>query len=253
MPSWGARFAGPKPRVGRFHEVSSLWVPKESGLGTHKTRPKPGLKSRDFEALKGPHFLKKQGAQTYKDIYTCVHICMDMYVYIYPHACMCVYVCMHLIMHVCMHGCMYVYSYICNEKPTEFRECSARERDFERKNDEIWRMLRMGARFSSKFSGRSARERDFERKHGEVLRMLRTRARFSSKFSGCPARKRDFEPNKRENFENAPHGSAIFFQIFRMLRTGARFSSKFSGCSAREDDFLQNLNQEDELERSSLI
>ena len=235
--------------------------PKRSGPGTHKTRPKPGLKSRDFEALKGPHFLKKQGAQTYIYIYICTY--MYGYIYIYPHACMCVYVCMHLIMHVCMHGCMYVYSYICNmAKPTEFRECSARERDFERKNDEIWRMLRMGARCSSKFSVRSARERDFERKHGEILRMLRTGARFSSKFSGCPARERDFERNKRGNFENAPHGSAILnqikeeisrMQIFRMLRTGARFSSKFSGCSAREGDFLQNLNQEDELERSSLI
>ena len=80
------------------------------------------------------------------------------------------------------------------------------------------RMLRAGARFSSKFSGCPAQERD------------------SSRFSGCSARERDF----LQNFQDAPHRSAIFFKIFRMLGTGARFSSRFSGRSARERDFRQN-------------
>ena len=42
-----------------------------------------------------------------------------------------------------------------------------------------------------------------------------------------------------ENFQDAPHGSAIFIRIFKMLRKGARFSSKFSGRSARERGFDQ--------------
>ena len=55
-----------------------------------------------------------------------------------------------------------------------------------------------------------------------------------------------------QNFQDAPHGNAIFFKIFRrlhtgarflkmfrMLRTGVQFSRKFSGCSARERDFEQ--------------
>ena len=113
----------------------------------------------------------------------------------------------------------------------------------------ILRTLRTGARFSSTFSGRSARERDFERKNDEIFRMLRAGARFSSNF----ARERDFEPTIDKNFEDAPHGSTISFNILRMLRTGARFSSKISrmvcrgarcsyklaGCSARERDFEQ--------------
>ena len=73
-----------------------------------------------------------------------------------------------------------------------------------------------------------------------------------------------------QNFQDAPHGRAILFKIFSMLRVGARFSSKFTGRTARERDFLQkfedaphgsaiffiflqNVNEEDELERSSLI
>ena len=47
-----------------------------------------------------------------------------------------------------------------------------------------------------------------------IFKMLRTGTRFSSKFSGCSTRERDFLYS---------HGSAIFFKIFRMLRTGARF------------------------------
>ena len=133
---------------------------------------------------------------------------------------------------------------------SRFSGCSARERDFERKNDEILRMLDTGARFSAILL--------------EVFTMLRTGSRFCSKFSGCSARERDFQQNfenaphgnsilsklsgcsAREhdfcsNFQHAPHGSAIFVQIFNMLRTGSRFCSKFSGCSARERDFQQNF------------
>ena len=57
------------------------------------------------------------------------------------------------------------------------------------------------------------------------FRMLRTGTLFASRFPGHP------------NFEDAPHGSAIFLQNFGMLRTGAPFYSKFSGCSARERYF----------------
>ena len=72
-----------------------------------------------------------------------------------------------------------------------------------------------------------ARERDcFKKKgqnfedapHGSAVLKKRT-----MKFRGCSARERSF----LDNFQDAPHGSAIFFQIFRMLRTGARFSSIF--------------------------
>ena len=70
-------------------------------------------------------------------------------------------------------------------------------------------------------------------KNDEIFRMLRTGARFSLKFSGCSARDGDF----LQNFQDAPHGKAVFFKISRTLRTGARFSSKFSGCSAQERDF----------------
>ena len=59
--------------------------------------------------------------------------------------------------------------------------------------------------------------------------MPRTGARFSSNFSKCSARERDF----LENFQDAPHGSAIFFEIFRMLRTGARFCSIWTKIDQR--------------------
>ena len=126
----------------------------------------------------------------------------------------------------------------------------------------IFRMLRTGARFSSKFSGCSAREHDFERNNDEILRMLRTELDFLQNFQDAPHGSTMFH----QNFEDAPHGSTIFFiicrmprtgarfffkilrmlrtgtrysfKISRMPRTGARFSSKFSGCSARERDFL---------------
>ena len=96
--------------------------------------------------------------------------------------------------------------------------------------------------------------------------MLRAGAQFSSIFSGCFAQERDF----LQNFEDAPHGSAIFIKIFRMLctgarfffqnvedaphrsaiffnvifemlRVGARFSMKLSGFSAWERDICPNL------------
>ena len=76
--------------------------------------------------------------------------------------------------------------------------------------------------------------------HGSAMffnffRMLRMGARFSSKFSRCW--ERDFP----QNFQCAPHGSAMFFNCFRMLRTGARFFSKFSvrmgaRFSSKQDD-----------------
>ena len=47
-----------------------------------------------------------------------------------------------------------------------------------------------------------------------------------------------------QNFQDAPQGSAILFEIFRMLRTGARQFSKFSGCSAQERDFIENFQAE---------
>ena len=110
-------------------------------------------------------------------------------------------------------------------------------------------MLRTGARFSSKFSGRSARERDCHEN-------------FQDAPSRRSARERDFSRSSQDaphgsasflNFQNAPHGSAIvvkifktlrtgarfFLKIFRMLCTGARSSSKFSRLSARERDFGQ--------------
>ena len=95
-------------------------------------------------------------------------------------------------------------------------------------------MLRTGARFLMK------KRRNFEdAMHGSaiftnIFRMLRMGARFCSKFLTCSARARDFRPN----FQDAPRGSAFCFKIFEMLRTGAQFSSIFSGCSAREPNFL---------------
>ena len=81
-----------------------------------------------------------------------------------------------------------------------FQGCSAREPDFERPINEIFRMPRTGARFSSKLSGRSARERVFERKNFEISGMLRTAARFYSTFSGCFAREGDVV----QCFQDAP-------------------------------------------------
>ena len=61
------------------------------------------------------------------------------------------------------------------------------------------------------------------------LRMLRTGARFSSKLRGCSAWERDF----LRIFENAPHASVIFVKIGRMLRMGAGFFSKIKDAPDR--------------------
>ena len=53
-----------------------------------------------------------------------------------------------------------------------------------------------------------------------------------------------------QNFQDAPHGSAIFVKI-KTLRTGAQCCSKFSGCSARERDF--NRNFEDAPLESAIV
>ena len=53
------------------------------------------------------------------------------------------------------------------------------------------------------------------------------------------------------NFQDAPHGSAIFLEILRMLRTRARFSSKLAGCSAWEQDFDQK--SKDAPDRSAIL
>ena len=94
-------------------------------------------------------------------------------------------------MHACigMYVCKLMYM---NETSTEFRGCSARERDFERTVNGIFRMPRAGARFSLRFSGRSARERDFERQINNV-------------FKECSAQERA----SLQNYQDAPHGNAI--------------------------------------------
>ena len=128
----------------------------------------------------------------------------------------CVYVCMYVgtqeYMHayICMHVCMHVYNiyiygcarvYICLY--VRLHVCIIYTHTYEMK---IFRTFRAGARFSSKFSRRWARERNFI-----------------------------------QNFQDAPHGSAIFIEILKMLRTRARFFSNFSGRSARERDFSQRF------------
>ena len=87
-----------------------------------------------------------------------------------------------------MYVCMYVYMYsrtyemknrpnfeeaphgsaIVNEESMKFCGCSAGSAIFFK----IFRMLRMGARFSSKFSGCSARERDFSSKQDDLERSI---------------------------------------------------------------------------------
>ena len=67
------------------------------------------------------------------------------------------------------------------------------------------------------------------------------------------AQERGFVPNFRmlrtvafvQDFQNAPHGSAIFFNIFRMLRTGAQF------VDARKRDII--LNFRDAPHRSAIF
>ena len=115
------------------------------------------------------------------------------------------------------------------------------------KTNEILRMLRKGtqfrtgAQFYSRFSGCSARERDFERKNDEILRMLDTGARFLRfcwKFSRCSARERDFV----QNSQDAPHGSALFSKMLRMLRTGTRFYQNYQDAPHGSAFFVQIFN-----------
>ena len=77
-------------------------------------------------------------------------------------------------------------SSILNERTMKFSGCSARECDFERKNDEMFR--------GGQFSGCSAGSAIFL----QIFRRLRERA-------------------LHQNFQDAPHGSAACFKIFRML------------------------------------
>ena len=103
-------------------------------------------------------------------------------------------------------------------------------------------MLRTEAQFSSEFSRCSAQERNFRpyfQRFSSILRMLRTGARFSSNFQDALHGSAIFF---FQNVEDAPHRSAIFFNIiFEMLRVGARFCMKLSGFSAWERDICPNL------------
>ena len=56
--------------------------------------------------------------------------------------------------------------------PATSREASLRSSQAPSRRPRIFRMLRTGARFSSRFSGCSAREHDFERNNEEILRMF---------------------------------------------------------------------------------
>ena len=101
-------------------------------------------------------------------IYASIHVCMC-------HVCMYACVSMHVRMNVCMHR-------------QNFQDSPRGSAIFVNKNQDsprgspmlfkIFRTLRAGGRFSSKFSGRSAWERNFHR-----------------------------------DFKDAPHGSAIFFKF----------------------------------------
>ena len=107
--------------------------------------------------------------------------------------------------------------------------------------------LGTGVRCCSKFSGRSTRERDSHRDfedapHGSTI--------FFKIFRTLRTGAQFFL-----NFEDAPHGSAIFFKIFRTLRTAARFFLEFSRCSARERDFDQTrtINFKDVSSESAIL
>ena len=145
---------------------------------------------------------------------------------------------------------------------SKFSGCFARERDVERQNDEILRILRT--------------ERDFLKQiqdapHGSaiflkilrtllffnIFRMLCTGARFSSTCSGCPAQERDFERRTRESCGKAiPETSAPYCSENNLERSTPKLvagrrvifiefdadkSTKFRGCSARERDFCQYI------------
>ena len=56
----------------------------------------------------------------------CIHICVHVYVYVHVHVYVYVYV--YVFVYVYVYVCLCVYSYICNEKSTEFCGCSAWER-----------------------------------------------------------------------------------------------------------------------------
>ena len=99
---------------------------------------------------------------------------------------------------------------ILSERTMKFCGCSARERDFLQNFQDaphrsafffkIYRMLRTGARFSSKSTGCSALQKKQDAPHGSAI--------FLNKFSMLPARERDF----LQNFKDTSHGSAIFFK-----------------------------------------
>ena len=56
----------------------------------------------------------------------------------------------------------------------------------------------------------------------------------SSVFSVC-------DEKKQRNFEDAPHGDAIFLKIFRTLHTRPRFVMKKQQNLKKERDFPQNF------------
>ena len=82
-------------------------------------------------------------------MYVCMYVCICMYV--------CMYVCIactYVRTYVRMFVCLYIFIHIgaMRNRP-KLEDCYAREHDFERRLDEILRMLRKGARFFAKFSG----------------------------------------------------------------------------------------------------
>ena len=159
----------------------------------------------------------------------CIYLSVGVYMYALAHAYMhrSMYACMYARMYACMYVCasMHVRMNVCMHHQN-FQDAPYGSATFANKTQDsphrstmlfkIFRTLRTGARLSQ-----------------IKIKTLRTGARSCSKFSGRSARERDFH----RNFEDAPHGSAIFLKIFRTLRTGARFFSKFSRRSARERDF----------------
>ena len=118
-------------------------------------------------------------------------------------------------------------------------------------------MLRTGAPFSSKFGGRSARECNLERTNDEILRMLRTGARFFQNFQNAPHKSAIFSDfseccaRERElfrKFQDAPHRSAIFNDEVDEGSTKA-ILNHYRG-TPRETPML---NEEDDLERSTPV
>ena len=142
----------------------------------------------------------------------CTHMRMhSIHVYVScMHVCMCIYACAYECIHASSffqdapHGSA-VFVNKNRTLRTEARCCSnfsgrsARERDFhkyvsrrftrERDFFKIFRTLRTGARFFSKFWRRSAQEREFFK----IFRTPRTGAQFFSKCSRRSSRERDFD------------------------------------------------------------